>query len=813
MRRLICLALLLLLGCAEPEPLPPEEPPNPRDAVVGPYAVDVRWDTWGVPHILADDFGSLAYGFGYAQARHHACTILDQIVMVRSERARYFGAGVDDAHVDSDFGLAALDLVGHAERGWFELEPVMQQTLVGFAAGINRAVDEGVPAACAGEPWVRAIDHIDLLTLYVGLAEFGSGAVLKEALARAIPPDGSREPSPAPFGFEELARRWQDSPMGSNGWAVGRDRTAGGGMLLSNTHFPHFGERRWFEAHLRIPGEIEVYGASLIGVAIINLGFNADVAWTHTVSGTPRFTLYRLRLDPDSPTRYERDGEFVDMTSRDHEIQVKLPDGSLVTERRTLYRSHHGPMGILDPAIWSGSTAYAVRDANEGNLATIPTWLGLNRSASLDDVEQAISQQGIPWVHTLATDAGGEVLFADAAAAPNLRPEAEAAFEVWRGESSLARQAWASGAMLFDGSDPVFEWVDAGGTRAPGLVPYEDAPTQRRTDYVANANDNHWLSNAEEPIEGAPWVFGAERTPRSPRTRMNLRYLSPGDPASGDDDRFSLAELVGGAMSARGLLEEELRPAVLARCDGLGVVAGEVDGDDVTADVGALCAALAAWDGRATVASQGAAAWREVLHGSPLQTDDFFDAGALWAEPFDANDPVATPRGLAPAGDDDPVRQALLEAAWRLAEAGVDPTAPLGDVQWSPKGEQRIGIPGGTGAEGLIAIASTSIGDGTLAPRHPDFDAPRVHARTGLREGGYPVGYGNSFILAVEFTDDGPQAEAVLTYSQSADPDSPFFADQTALYGAGGTRAVLWTEADVLADPGLATQTLQHPGD
>ena len=76
-------------------------------------------------------------------------------------------------------------------------------------------------------------------------------------------------------------------------------------------------------------------------------------------------------------------------------------------------------------------------------------------------------------------------------------------------------------------------------------------------------------------------------------------------------------------MSARGLLEEELRPAVLARCDGLGVVAGEVDGDDVTADVGDLCAALAARDGRATVASQGAA----VLNGHLTSVFQFIKIG------------------------------------------------------------------------------------------------------------------------------------------------------------------------------------------
>jgi acyl-homoserine-lactone acylase len=44
-----------------------------------------------------------------------------------------------------------------------------------------------------------------------------------------------------------------------------------------------------------------------------------------------------------------------------------------------------------------------------------------------------------------------------------------------------------------------------------------------------------------------------------------------------------------------------------------------------------------------------------------------------------------------------------------------------------------------------------------------------------------------------------------MTYSQSEDPDSPHFADQTERYGSGeGLRPVLFTEEALLADPGLA---------
>ncbi|MGZ5266013.1 MAG: penicillin acylase family protein, partial [Caldimonas sp.] len=42
--------------------------------------------------------------------------------------------------------------------------------------------------------------------------------------------------------------------------------------------------------------------------------------------------------------------------------------------------------------------------------------------------------------------------------------------------------------------------------------------------------------------------------------------------------------------------------------------------------------------------------------------------------------------------------------------------------------------------------------------------------------------YGSSYIQTVTFDDRGPVAYAILTYSQSTDPASPHYADQTLLF-------------------------------
>src|SRR5690606_11769513 len=85
-------------------------------AADGDYEATIRRTAFGVPHIAADDLGSLGFGQGYAFAEDHLCTLADQVVKVRGERARWHGAGEEDANLNSDLAYRQLDLVGRAEQ-------------------------------------------------------------------------------------------------------------------------------------------------------------------------------------------------------------------------------------------------------------------------------------------------------------------------------------------------------------------------------------------------------------------------------------------------------------------------------------------------------------------------------------------------------------------------------------------------------------------------------------------------------------------------------------------------------------------------
>ena len=54
--------------------------------------------------------------------------------------------------------------------------------------------------------------------------------------------------------------------------------------------------------------------------------------------------------------------------------------------------------------------------------------------------------------------------------------------------------------------------------------------------------------------------------------------------------------------------------------------------------------------------------------------------------------------------------------------------------------------------------------------------------------------------MALAFTEQGPEAKAILSYSQSGAPGSKHFADQTALYSNEEWRPIYFNANEVLAN-------------
>ena len=772
------------------------------------YSVEIRRTSYGIPHIKGDSLPDVAFGAGYAVAEDHGCTIAEQILKVRSERAKFWGAGENDIHLNSDLAYAHIGVYSIARAEWDELSDEVKATIEAYAKGYNHYLAQGGAAGfkgtCAGEPWVREIDEIDLYAYYRELALLGSGRQFLDYIATATPPGSLQLPAP---GLEKI-RDFKESPFGSNGWGIGADMSAsGGGMLLANPHFPWEGELRLWESHLTVPGELDVYGAGLLGVPVVLIGFNDAVAWTHTVSAGQRFTFYRLTLDPEDPKAYIKDGTSVPMTSDEYTVEVLQDDGSTSEVTRTLYRSEYGPLLNINPFGWSTDYAFTYRDANLGNATLISQFLAMNRAGSLDEFKAAHQENlGIPWVNTMASSADGRAWYIDSTPTPNL---SQAAIDAWRARldaNDLPAVGFDSlGTVMLEGNTSRDDWQEESGAREPGLVPWSKLPQLERSDFIFNANDSHWMTNPASLLEGYSPMHGPERTARSVRTRMNATVLTEGAAGfAGEDGKFTLEELQAAALSNRSFSAELLRDQIVARCE----ATTSVEAEGQTVDLTDACTQLAAWDGRFDLDSSGALVFRE--WAGDFDGGDFSKAGRVFATEFDAADPIGTPRDLAPAGmTEDRALVALGRAVLRLQEAGIALDASLGDVQFTRKGDQQIPMHGGGRSEGItnLIVYSTSLYSG----RDPAMERGEViNSRSGLSDQGYVVNYGTSFIMTLVFGEAGPEATAFLTYGESEDPASPHYTDQTELFSAKSWRPVLFREADIAADPELETVTLEY---
>src|ERR671910_470631 len=581
----------------------------PRGELVGTgdtYEATIRRTSGGVPHITGDSMADVAFGQGWASGEDRTCDLADQVVKIRGERARWFGAGDDDANVDSDFAWKAIGIVDRAKDDWADASDDVVELLTAFTDGWNAHLDElgagGVAGWCAGEEWVRPHEPA--------------------APARPV---------------------LRDDQIASNGWAIGADRSAGGGgMLVANPHFPWEGELRFWEVHLTIPGELDAYGVQLSGLPGIGIGFTENFGWTHTVSAGNRFTAYRLDLVPRSPTTYRHGDGQREMSSRDVTVEVRGADGSVEQLTRTMWSTHYGPVIDFPGFGWTEAATITFRDANIDNDEFIDQYLGMLTADDLDeliDVHQRLN--GVPLFNTIAASRDGRAWYADTSATPNLSDEAIAAYEATLESDPIVAIAAENGAVLLDGSDPRFEWVEEDGARDRGLVPAADQPVVERDDYTFNANDSFWMPHATEMLEGdySP-LHGRQATARSPRTRENATVLgdTTANGPAGDDGAFTLDELAGAALQNRGYTSRALLEDVVSRCDGVATVdVPALEAEEATpglsaatVDVSEACGVLAEWDGVYDLDRSGPPVWRELITG--FEFGDLTEAGALWAD-------------------------------------------------------------------------------------------------------------------------------------------------------------------------------------
>jgi acyl-homoserine-lactone acylase len=769
------------------------------------YDVTVARTQFGIPHINARDFESLGYGYAQALAQDDVCTVAESYVTVEGERSRYFGPdatysvrgnGTNPKNINSDFFYQRIKDDHTVEKLADQAPPLgpkpeIKQALQGYVDGWNAWLREaggtdGIPdPRCRGKEWVRPITIMDVYRRFYSLALLASTGVAIDGIAGAQPLTGpvDAEATARSISPGELDRRL--SGLGSNAVAIGKDASQDGhGLLYGNPHFPWQGPERFYEAHLTIPGKLDVTGGSLLGVPIVLIGTTRGMAWSHTVSTARRFVPYELTLVPGDPTSYLEDGKVKKMTADKVTVQVRGADGKLSPRTRTLWSSDHGPIltSILGLPLfpWTPVTAFAMWDVNARNFGRLMNhFFDMNFAQTVDQVD-AIERkyQGIPWVNTIAADTAGNSYYADIGSIPNIPATKYTGCETPLGVVTDQLQRLP----VLDGSRSACLPGTAPDAVAPGVMGLSQEPSLRRSDYVTNMNDSYWLTNPLQPIEGYSRIIGDERTPRSLRTRMGLIQIR--ERLNGTDG------LPGTGFNIDNLREVSMGDRVLS---------GELWRDDlVRGCTSAACDVLRKWDLHANLDSKGEVLWQRFVSRLTGVAPIALPA-PLWpySRSFDPADPVDTPAGLNALNPT--VQLALQQATTDLHNAGLPLDA-------APRRGQTV-----TRRGEVIPIHGATHDTGTFNVTTPQWDPKKGYTE---------VVHGSSFVQAVHLTPGCPDVRTILTYGESTNPESVHSSDQTKLYSEKGWVKVPFCPSQLekdksavrvhTADAGSAVVTLRE---
>lgn len=197
--------------------------------------VAVRYTELGVPHIKADSYRGLGYGYGYAVAKDNICTLAATYLTVGAQRSRYLGAESvpQKDRADATFAKARTNLdsdlyyqqvkdsriVERSLRGRSAPRFEVRDIVRGYVAGYNRYLRATGAArisdpSCRGADWVRPISEIDFYRHYHALATVnGHGSAISQ-IAAAAPLSGPSAKSRPTF---ERPR----PTLGSNAIAIG----------------------------------------------------------------------------------------------------------------------------------------------------------------------------------------------------------------------------------------------------------------------------------------------------------------------------------------------------------------------------------------------------------------------------------------------------------------------------------------------------------------------------------------------------------------------------------------------------------------
>ncbi len=440
--------------------------------------IEILRDKQGVPHISGKSLKDALFGLGYA----HVQDRLWQMEMNRRIGAGRLSEIFGDKGLGTDKFLRALDVYGHAERTFANLNEETQENLTTYVKGVNAALEnwegalppEFIILGIKPEPWKVADSLVWLKMMAWDLGDNWTKEIFRFQLlqkltptqvSQIMPPYPGEEAVPLPelkklfAGFDlDLDKLVAMAPenlpdgAGSNNWVVSGKLSETGKPLLAND--PHLGlaaPALWYYAHIKTP-DIDAIGSTLPGVPSIVLGRNKHMAWGFTNTAPDVQDLFIEKSIPGKPGFYMAPDGPMAFTTRDVEIKVKDSEPVKVTLRS----SRHGP--IISDILESTNQvlpkgfhlAFAWTTLRDDDL-TAQAAANIMRATNVDEFKTALQDFHSPEQNIVFADTNGNIGYYAPGRVPIRKPENK-----------------IRGVMPVPGWDATYDW--------DGFIPYGELP-------------------------------------------------------------------------------------------------------------------------------------------------------------------------------------------------------------------------------------------------------------------------------------------------------------------------------------------------
>ncbi|MCP5120430.1 MAG: acylase, partial [bacterium] len=466
----------------------------------GQQGTEILWDTWGVPHIFAEDNKGVFHAFGYAQARGHGNLILRLYGQARGQAAAYWG----EEYLDSDRWVHTMDVPRLADEWARAQSPEMRIYLDAFAAGFNAYASEHLDQIADEVEVVLPVSVTDMLAHTLRVIHFSFVA----------------NPRRVAYWVERFEK------PGSNTWAVAPSRSeSGNAMLLMNPHLPWGDMMTWFEVQLTAPG-LNAYGAALVGQPVVGIAFNDHLGWSHTVNTHDGQDLFELTLEGEG---YMWDGAVRPFETDERTLTVRQDGGGSREEKLVVRRSVHGPV-----VSQKDGKALALRVVGINETGLFEQYWDMLRATNLEQFEAAVRRMQMPMFTVMYADRDGHIL------------------HLFGGRTPIrATGDWSDWQRPAPGDTSKTMWNET--------HPYEDLPRvlDPPSGWLQNANDPPWTTTFPRVLD--PNEFPPYMAPRSMsfRAQHSARLLAT-------DDSISFDEFVEYKHSTRMELAERILDDLIA---------------------------------------------------------------------------------------------------------------------------------------------------------------------------------------------------------------------------------------------------------